>query len=133
MSTENNTHTLFVIAARNKYRFESTKGLLQVEDLYDLNLTSLDNIAVALDEKIQKLGRKTFIEKRTNSTKELEEKLEIIKFVIQTKQKEDEERKAKQAASQQREFLKALREKKQLAQLENLSLEEIEKQIAALE
>lgn len=127
------SNDMFILATRKKFRFESTKGQLQLEDIFDLSLTALDNIAVSLDEKIQQLGRKTFIDKRTSSTTELEIKLEIIKYVIETKQKEEEERKVKQAKTEQKEFLKTLREKKQIQQFEGLSLEDIEKQLAALE
>jgi hypothetical protein len=131
--SNNTTNDMFILATRKKFRFESTKGSLTVEDVFDLNLTALDKIAVALDDKIQQLGRKTFIDKRPASSTDLETQLEIIKYVIETKQKEDEERKLKQVKAEQKEFLKTLREKKQLAQLEGMSLEEIEKQLASLE
>ena len=51
------SNELFKQATQNKYRFESTKGLLTVEDLWDLSLTALDNVAVTLDEQIQKASR----------------------------------------------------------------------------
>lgn len=133
MSTTNNTNDLFIIAARKKFRFESSRGGLLTEDLFDLPLTILDNIAVALDEKIQKAGRKSFIEKRTASTTDLESQLEIVKFVIETKQAEAEAKKARELKASQREFLVKLREEKQLKKLEGQSLEEIEAQIKALD
>lgn len=127
MSTQTNINQLFIIAARKKYRF----GNVTVEDLFDLNLSALDTIAVTLDEKIQKAGRKSFVEKRTASTTELENQLEIVKFVIDTKQTEAEEKKNREKKAAQLEFLHNLKKEKELKQLEGLSIEEIDKQIAA--
>lgn len=130
MSTENNT--LFIAASRKKFRFETSKGLLSTEDLWDLNLNSLDTIAVALDEKIQKLGRKSFVAKRAASTSTLNDQLEVVKFVIETKIAEDEQKKVKADKESQKAFLNTLLEKKKTEQMEGLSVEEIQKQIASL-
>jgi hypothetical protein len=129
----NTINELFVIAARKKFRFSSTKGELNVEDLFDLNLNFLDSIAVALDEKIQKAGRKSFVQKRAASTTDFEIQLEIVKFVIESKQAEIEERKAREAKAAKREFLLNLKQKKEMDQLEGLSLADIEKQLAETE
>lgn len=130
MSTENNT--LFITACRKKFRFETSKGLLTTEDLFDLNLNSLDAIAVALDDKIQKLGRKSFVAKRAASTSTLNDQLEVVKFVIETKIAEDEQKKVKADKESQKAFLNTLLEKKKTEQMEGLSVEEIQKQIASL-
>lgn len=129
----NNIANLFITAARKQFRFESTKGLLTVEDLFILNLAALDSIAVALDEKIQKLGRKSFVQKKVASTSDFEDQLEIIKFIIETKQAEAEESKKRAANAAQRAFLLNLKEKKQMQQLEELSLADIDKQLAETE
>lgn len=130
MNTELNE--LFVLAARKKYRFESTKGLLAFEDLYDLPLTALDAIAVKLDEKAAQAGRKSFIVKRTTTDTETANKLEIVKYVIETKQKEADAAKEKATKQEQKAFLTELLNKKKQAQMEGLSAEELEKQLAAL-
>ena len=54
---------LFEVAARKKYRFDSQKGLLSVEELWDLPLqstksVSLDSIAIALNKEIKALGKR---------------------------------------------------------------------------
>jgi len=127
-----NTNELFVLAARKKYRFESGRGSVSVEDLFDLSLAALDNVAVALDEKIQKAGRKSFIAKLSRSTGDDENRLEIVKFVIETLQAEADARKTRAEKENQKAFLKGLLEKKQLEQLEGLSAEEIQKQLDQL-
>ena len=130
MSTDNNT--LFVTATRKKFRFETTKGALNSEDLWDLSLESLDLIAVNLDKKVENGGKKSFIGKRDTSASENETKLEIVKFVIQTKLDEADARKTRAEKANQKDFLASLLEKKRMAQLENLSVEDIQKQIDAL-
>ncbi len=127
-----NIDNLFVKAAKTKFRFNSAKGQLATEHLFDLSLTDLNTIAVELDTEIQKAGRKSFIATKTTSTTTLEDKLEILKFVISHKQSEEEERKNKKVVAERRELLKSLRDKKAIEKLENLSEEEIEKQLAAL-
>lgn len=128
-----NTENQFVNATRKKYRFQSNKGLLTVEDLWELNLAALDSIAVDLDEKIQKAGRKSFIERRSPSTTDDATKLDIVKFVIETKQTEADAAKVRAEKANQREFLKSLLEKKQIAQLENLTPEQIQAELAKLD
>jgi hypothetical protein len=124
--------TLVIKAARKKWRFTTTKGHLSFEDLWDLSLEALDKIAVALDEKIQKGGRKSFITKRTESMTEEQGMFDLVSYVIETKMAEDDAAKDRAAKRGQREFLEELKKKKQIASLEGLSLDEIDKQIAAL-
>jgi hypothetical protein len=124
--------TLVIKAARKKWRFTTNKGHLTFEDLWDLSLEALDKIAVALDEKIQKGGRKSFITKKTESMTEEQGLFDLVSYVIETKMAEDAAAKDRAAKRGQREFLEDLKKKKQIAALEGLSLEDIDKQIAAL-
>jgi len=124
---------LFVLAARKKLRFESGRGYLTVEDLFDLSLESLDRIAIALDAKVSATGKKSFIGKRDRAAADEARKFEIVKFVIGTKMAEDEKAKARVTITGQKQFLQELLARKKTTELEALPLEEIEKRIAALE
>ncbi len=126
-------NALFITAARKKYRFDSSKGQINAEDLFDCNLSALDSIAVALDDKIQKAGRKSFVGKKLSSTGDDENKLEIVKFVIETKQAEEDARKVRAEKQTQKEFLTKLLQQKKMEQLESLSAEDIQKQLDSLE
>lgn len=130
MSNTNNTNNLFVTAAVKKFRFSTNRGQLTTEDLFDLSLTSLDNIAVSLDEQVQKAGRKSFIGKRSDSTTDLENQLEVVKFVIAAKQEEAEVKKVRAEKSARRQFLMALKEKKVMEGMESMSVADIEKELA---
>jgi len=131
MSTQN-TYDIFVTAARKKFRFDSSRGQLATEDLFDLKLEALDTIAIALDKKITEAAGKSFVKTRATSTTELAAQLEIVKFVIATKQAEDEAKKIRVAKEGQKAFLSDLLQKKRLQQLECLSVDEIQAQLAAI-
>lgn len=80
---------LFILAARKKFRFETSKGLLAVEDLWDMPLVSKDNfnldtLAIQLDNLAD---TKSFVKRRSANTNLNinEQKLEIVKFIIDTK------------------------------------------------
>lgn len=129
MSTQNIAE-LFVTASRKKYHFTTAKGSLDVSDLWDLNLESLDRVAVSLDDAITKAGTKSFINKKSNSSKELEDKLEIVKYVIQVKQEEAEASKVRAEKAAKKERLLQILEKKEDESLEKLSAEDIKKMLA---
>ena len=123
---------MFITASRKKIRFATPRGELDVESLWDLNLESLDRIAVAIDAQVQKAGTKSFIGKRDRTAAENELKLEIVKAVIETKMAEAEEAKTRAAKKGERQFLKDLLVQKRTDSLSALTAEEIEKRIAEL-
>ena len=130
-SQSNNTN-LFEVATRLKLRFRCSKGLLDCEQLWDLPLTSekndsLDGIARAIAKEIRDAeDGESFVHKPRNSAlADNKLKLEILKYVINWIQ-EDNQRKndAKKNESSDQRLLEIL-ERKELAELENLSKEEI--------
>jgi len=134
--SENSIEKLFILGIREHFRFRSPKGDLTIEDIFDPRSTSLDElnkIAISLHEEVEKVGVKSFIkQKKTASTATLENKLEIVKYIIGVREDEAEKAKEKKLLAEQRQFLVGLREKKKMEQLEGLSLEDIEKQLEGL-
>lgn len=123
----------FEKAVRSKLRFESTKGQMSVEDLWDLSLTSLDAMAVATNRKLKDAEETvSFITNTPRKNSELELKMEILKRVIEVKVAEQEASKTKAQRSQELELLKNLRADKKMEALKNLSEADIEKRIAEL-
>lgn len=120
-------------ALRTKLRFSTTKGKLTTEDLFDLSLTDLNNLAIALDKKLSETPRKSFISDIAPDTQEDELRFNIVKDIITLKLVErDAARNAKEKAAEKAQLLEILHRKKNEA-LENLSVAEIEAKLASLE
>lgn len=117
---------MFEKASRMKLRFNTQRGVLSVEDLWDLPLIQLDNIAIALNKKLQESKTESFIKTRTKDTTELELKFNIAKHIIDVKLQEQEDRLLES------EKILDLMAKKQDAELEGKSLEELAKELEAL-
>ena len=121
----------FIRASRQKLRLPTSRGHITVEDLWDLSLTDLDDIALALDAKVN-TSKRSFIGKRDRTAATEELQFEIVKAVINTKMEDAEKAKARTAAAGERAFLAELLDKKRTAKLEDLSEAEIKKRIKAL-
>ena len=124
---------LFQTATRLKYRFDTAKGQLSVEQLWDLNLPSLDTIAKGLNRQVKESEEESFIGKKSSASALLSSKLDVVKAVIAYKLDEDERRQKRAENAAKRRRLEELLVKKTEAAEEGLSVEEIQKQLAALE
>jgi hypothetical protein len=131
MSAEN-AKNLFQVASRKKYRWDTAKGQITVEDLWDLKLADLDRIAVALDDKVLKAGGKSFISTPKPGAVEDKDKLDIVVEVIAIKVAEAEARKTAAEKAQRADLYRQLIEKKKMEQLEGMSIAELEKAAAEL-
>ena len=121
---------LFESATRNKIRF-GYRGLISTEDLWDLDVEELDGIYKNLmAEKKDSETESLLSEKKTNSI--LEIKIEIVKYIFGVKVDEAKaaELKAENAAKKQK--ILAILARKQDAELENKSAEELEELIKDL-
>ena len=82
---------LFVLASKNKYRFDSKVGLIASEDLWGLPLSSatkanLQDVAIGLHNQIKEKSVSFVSTVKVDAT--LENKLEIVKYVISSKQED---------------------------------------------
>lgn len=124
---------IFEKASRIKLRINSTKGILSVEDLWDLPLEKLNNLAKDVNRKLREQGEEDFLGNTPTRDSKLSLTLDIIKEVItvrlgeQLKQEEVAEKKAK------KERLMAILARKEEESLEGKSAEEIRKLIAELD
>jgi hypothetical protein len=124
---------IYELAVRKKLRFTTSKGQLSAEELWDLNLTSLDTLAKAVNRELKSADEESFIptaSKRPSSILNL--KLDILKHVISEKVKEDEAAKTRAANRDLRARLKELAANKADEALSGKSLEELQKMIAEL-
>lgn len=129
---------IFEYATRRKLRFSMNRGIIMTEDLWDLNLESLNTLAKSLNKKIKESEEEDFIGKKKSGPKSYQEKdleaqFEIVKHVIKVKLDEQEKRKESMAKA---ETLRRLRDKLAAAQdrdLDSKSADELKKMIEDLE
>ncbi len=129
---------IFEKATRIGLRFPSPKGSLSVEDLWQLPLQSksgpdLDTIARTANSSLRAVSEESFVSTRTDPKKSTYElQLEIAKHIIAVKQTENAEAAAKVEKAQKKAKLLEVLARKQDAALEQLSPEELVKQIEEL-
>ena len=84
--------SIFEKAARTKLRFDTNRGMISAEQLFELPLTSsdgfdLDSVALAIDDK-REATTKSFVAVTNPENKTEELRLDIVKRVIEIRQEE---------------------------------------------
>lgn len=72
-------------ASKQKLRIQTSKGLLTVEQLWDLPVAELDKTAVALQEEYKESGKKSFLIVKSTKDKVLKLKFDIVLDILNTK------------------------------------------------
>lgn len=129
---------IFEQATRRAIRFESAKGDLSVEQLWDLPLQSrnqfdLDTVAKTVNRQLNDVTEESFVSVRENPAKEtLSLKLELVKHIISVKLQEAEEARNRANRASEKEKLLRLLDEKQNEALRALTPEEIQERLKAL-
>lgn len=132
---------LFEKATRKAFRFPTGKGELTLEQVWQLPLTArgintldLDTVARTVNAELKALGEESFVNKGTNPRRgELQDKLDILKHIIEVKQTEAASAEKRVANAQERQKLLELLDKKNNQELEGLSKEEIQAKLDSLD
>ena len=117
---------MFEKASRLKLKFDTSKGQISVEDLWDLPLTgnvSLDNIAISLDRQLKaREGVVSFVKPVEAKVNELQLKFDVVKHIIDVKKADNAAiADARERAAKKARILEIIA-KKQDASLENASI-----------
>lgn len=129
---------MFEKASRLKVRVSSAKGMLTVEDLWDLPLTSttgktnLDDIARDLYKATKESEEISFVRKEAKSSSEDVLAFEIVKHIIDVKLAENEVAAKNRANAEKKQQLLGLIAQKENEQLAGTSLEELRKMVDSL-
>ena len=124
---------MFKEASRVKLRFNTQNGVLSVEDLWDLSLEQLDELAIALEaEYKQNKKAKSFIQKKTAKDKTAKLRFDIVLEVLNTKLDEKEASLDEAKRKEESAKIMAILAKKKEEELANLSVEELEKKLKQL-
>jgi len=78
----------FKLASQQKLRFQTDKGLLSTEQLWDLPIEYLDELAVSLETEHKQSGKKSFIVKTSVKDKTAKLRFDVVLDVLNTKVEE---------------------------------------------
>ena len=118
---------IWIESLQKKYRFEY-KGLICVEDLFDLKLEDLDKIYKNLKKEEKELQGDSLLDKVDNPLiKEVETKIEIVKNVFEIKDAKIKRREQEIVNNARKRKILSIIEDKQDQQLSEKSIEELKK------
>lgn len=122
---------LFVIATKEKYQFPY-KGMINVIDLWDLNVQELDKVFKSLNAEVKKSEEESLLTTKSKEAEVLANKIEIVKYIVGIKLAEKKNKEDEQKNREMKQRLLEIKAKRQDQALENLSDEELDKMIAGL-
>jgi hypothetical protein len=123
---------LFMEATRKKYRF-NFKGEISVEELWDLNLDSLDEIYIKLKAEQRKQDNtESFLKKKNQADVLLSKKIELLEVIMKTKQDEAAMQESTMLLNQRRQELMEELDRKKKALVKEKSIEELEEELKKL-
>lgn len=131
--------SMFEQAAQLKLRFETNRGLISVEDLYDLPLSttkangvSLDTVAIGVHKALKEATEISFVAEVSAENSVMQLRMDIVKHVIDERKQKNAMRLLAAEKSQKKKRLLEILSNKQDEELQGKSADEIEAMIAAL-
>lgn len=128
---------IFEQAARIKLRFATARGELLVEDLWDVGLTkgavNLNDLAKAITRQLKTTEEEGLVKVANSANKVLELKLEILKYVFESRQAAQDKATQAAATRETRQKLAELIAQKKDQDLAGKSIEELEAMLKATE
>lgn len=127
---------MFEKAARLKLRYDTPKGSLSVEDLWDLPLTSqrgmsIDDIAIRL-HNLLKTETVSFVDDAATADIENQLRFDIVKHVITVRKEENRKVLEARNRADQKQKILAIISRKEDAALENMDSDKLREMVAAL-
>lgn len=123
---------IFEYAVRNKVRFPF-KGMISVEDLWDLSVTNLDFIYKELNKRIKQSEEESLLNVKTNVDTELDVQITIVKHIVSVKLAEQEAREKAAVKKAQKQKLMSIIATKEDEALRNSSVDDLKKMLDELD
>ena len=127
---------MYKIASRKKLRIQTNRGMLSVEQLWDLSKEDIGELAKSIRKRINDQKGVTgdseldFLKPSAQTEETIDElTFRILKDIYQTKQAEEDKAHRRAAARENNRKILELIAKKQDQELENKSIEELEKML----
>lgn len=127
MTVEN----IFEYVVRNKVRFPF-KGLISVEDLFDLSLTNLDSIYKTLNKQVKQSEEESLLSTKASVDTELEVQIAIVKHIVSVKLAEKEAAEKASAKKAQKQKIMSIIATKENEALQNSSIDDLKKMLDEL-
>lgn len=130
---------LFIKATRRAYRWSSPRGLLSVEQLWELPLThrsgfDLDHVGRELLASIKNMGEESLISNEPDTAKvEAQERLEVLKAIIATRQEERRVAEARALRAEKRREIRVALSELEANELKQASRDELLERLAQLD
>ncbi len=122
---------LFENATRGKYRF-SFRGSITVEDLWDLSPQNLDTIYKALTKELKQSQEESLLVKKTEVDAVLDDKINLVKYIVLTKLKEEDQRNKEREFKEKKQKILGLIADKQDNELQSKSIDELKDMLESL-
>ena len=123
---------IFEYAVRNKLRFPF-KGMISVEDLWDLSLSNLDSIYKILNKQIKQSEEESLLTTKTDVDTELEVQIAIVKHIVSVKLEEKEAMEKAAAKKAQKQKIMSIIATKEDEALRNSSVDDLRKMLDELD
>lgn len=124
---------IWLEAIKRKVRFEH-KGIISVEDLFDLELTDLDKLYQEFSKTLKDISSDSLLDDENNELiNDLQLRLDIVKGVFDIKQAEAKALQEKIANLEEKQKIMRIINQKEDAELADLSIEELKAKLDDLQ
>jgi len=107
--------------------------MINVEDLWQLSPRDLDTIFKSLNSELKKVKEESLLETKSVEDQILDVKIEIVKYIFNVKQEEEQLRLMERENKEKKQMLMRVLKSKQDQDLLDKSAEDIQKMIDELE
>ncbi len=125
-------NNMFEVATRQKLRF-NYKGSQSIEDLWDMPLLALDELYKELNAELKDKSGESLLGDSSSKNITLELKIGTIKYVVETKLKEQKSREDLVANKARKQKLLGIIANKQDTELEGKTVKQLNKMIDDLD
>lgn len=113
-------------ATQQKLRFQTVKGALSTEQLWDLSLEDLDALAVSLEAQHKESGKKSFLVTKSEKDKTAKLRFDVVLDILTTKVEEMQALTEAQQDKEHNERIISLIAEKQDESLKGKSIKQLE-------
>lgn len=120
---------IYKLGTRKKVRFNTPQGSINIERLWSLPLSTLDDLAVELETEYEKSGKKSFLAERSEKDVMTKLQFDIVLDVLRTKLAEQKALEERKEIKEHNDKIFKLIAKKQDEAIEGKSVEELQKML----